>query len=144
MVSIREAKGFTFIEMMVVLAIMSVAMFVLVPRVINGILERGTIPLSEMNKLLDKAKHEAASKKETLKLKFVLGSNNYYYGEKQYSLPEGAELLEARVNEKRPEGLEFSVRIYPDGICDYFRLKLSNDKRIVSRPLLCEVKIEGV
>lgn len=138
-----DSGGFTFIEMMVVLAILSVAMFVLVPKVINGVLEKRNAPVKEINGILQKAKQEALTKKETIRLRFVLGSSNFYFKEKVYTLPEGAELIEAKLNEKRPEGLDFYVNIYPDGICDYFEFKLSGNKKLLSRPLLCEVSFEG-
>lgn len=133
--------GFTLIELLIVISIISLGLFILTPRLTKGLIEREDSTVSQLNKVLDEALESARKSKEPVKITFILGSSNFIYQDRRIQLHNGLVLEEAYVNEYPVRSLEVSVRVYPEGICDYFYFRFSGGKRVISMPLLCRVKL---
>ncbi|RMG72189.1 MAG: prepilin-type N-terminal cleavage/methylation domain-containing protein [Nitrospirae bacterium] len=138
----QSSPGFTFIELMVVLAILSVGMFVIMPKVVGGMLEKSQPLTAELNALLKEAKNRAVKERVRVDIRFVLGGEHYFFEDHEYTLPGGRQLQRAWVNEHQASGLEFRIHAYPAGVCDYFVLELGEKVKLKSNPLLCEVRVE--
>ncbi|HHN65195.1 MAG TPA: prepilin-type N-terminal cleavage/methylation domain-containing protein [Nitrospirae bacterium] len=134
-------NGFTFIEILIVLFIISLSLFILTPKLTKGIVERQDVTLSQINGLLAEAVKQARSSREPAEITFILGSSNVIFNDQRVQLQDGLILQEADVNEYPAQSLEVAIRAYPDGICDYFTLKFSDGKVIKSIPLLCKVRL---
>ncbi len=127
---------------MVVLVIISMGMFLLVPKVVSGLLERRTPVVEELDSVLKEAKKEAMKKRQKVAVRFLLGGEHFYLDEREHSFPGDRALERVWLNERQAQGMEITVNAYPDGICDYFVLELSGGMKIRSIPLLCEVRVE--
>ncbi len=137
-----HSQGFTFVELMVVMVIISMGMFLLVPKVVSGLLDRQNPITEEFNSVLKEAKKKAVKDRQKIGIRFVMGSEHFYLDDKEYTLPGERSVNRAWLNEEQTSGMEFFVNAYPDGICDYFVIELSGGLKIKSNPLLCEVIVE--
>ncbi len=134
-------QGFTFIELLIVMLIISLGLFILTPKLTKNFIERQDNTVSQLNRILHEAAESAKKYREPAEITFILGSSNFIYQNNRIQLQNGLILEEAYVNEYPARSLEVVVRAYPDGICDYFSLRFSNGKKIISMPLLCKVKL---
>jgi prepilin-type N-terminal cleavage/methylation domain-containing protein len=134
-------NGFTFIELLIVMFIISLGLFILTPKLTKNFIERQDNTVSQLNKILYEASESAKKSREPAKITFILGSSNFIYQNQRIQLHNGLVLEEAHVNEYPAQSLEVTVRAYPEGICDYFSFRFSNGKKIISMPLLCKVKL---
>ena len=139
----RNRNGFTFVEILVVMLIISIGLFVLVPRLAPRILEP-TSPLEKkVNSVITKALEKAGEAGRAEEITFILGSGSFRMEDEEFKLPEGLTVTDALVNDKRADALAVTVKAYPAGIIDYFELTLSDNSKLVSQPLLAEVELRG-
>ncbi len=139
----RNRNGFTFVEILVVMTIISIGLFVLVPRLAPRILEP-TSPLEkEVNSVITKALEKAGESGRASEITFIMGSGSFRLEDEEFRLPSGLTVMEALVNDRRADALVVTVNAYPAGIIDYFELTLSDNSRLVSRPLLAVVELRG-
>ncbi|GMT47915.1 hypothetical protein MNBD_NITROSPIRAE03-320 [hydrothermal vent metagenome] len=139
----RNRNGFTFVEILVVMLIISIGLFVLVPRLAPRILEP-TSPLEKkVNSVITKALEKAGESGRAEEITFILGSGSFRMEDEEFKLPEGLTVTDALVNDKRADALAVTVKAYPAGIIDYFELTLSDNSKLVSQPLLAEVELRG-
>lgn len=59
---------------------------------------------------------------------------------KREEIPGVSSIQEAKVNGYITSGEEYSVRIYPDGLCDYFEITTKAKESIESIPLLLRTR----
>ncbi len=139
----RNRNGFTFVEILVVMLILSIGLFVLVPRLAPRILEP-TSPLKKMvDSVITKALKKAGESGRAEEITFIMGSGSFRMEDKEFKLPDGLTVMDALVNDKRADALAVTVKAYPAGIIDYFELTLSDNSKLVSLPLLAEVELRG-
>ncbi len=136
----RDCRGFTFVEILVVMVILSVGLFVVVPRLAPRILEPVTPVQREVDTVIAKALERAAETRRAVEITFIIGSGSFRLEDEEFRLPEGLTVRDATVNDDPAPGLSVPVKVYPVGIVDYFELTLSDDSRLVSLPLLAEVE----
>ncbi len=136
-------QGFTFIEILVVMVILSVGLFVLMPRLAPRILEPVPPVEKEVDSVIAKALQRARESGRAVEITFIMGSGSFRMEDEEYRLPGGLTVMDALVNDDRTDDLAVTVRAYPAGIIDYFELRLSDNSRLVSRPLLAEVEARG-
>lgn len=137
-----SSPGFTFIELMVVIVIISVGMFILVPRIVSGMLDRQDPTTQELNSVLKKAKEKAMKERQKIGIRFIMGGEHFFFEDKEHTMPGDEYVNRAWINEEPARGIDFIVNAYPDGVCDYFVLELSGGVKVRSIPLLCEVSVE--
>ncbi len=135
--------GFTFLEIIVVMTLLSVTLFVVLPKLTIRLIEKEDPVVRLLNNVLSEALNDAKLKKEPVEIKFILGSSNFTLMKERYQLPDGIEIVRARINDREAEGLQFAVRVYPDGICDYFDFTLTDKRQLLSKPLLCKVEVRS-
>ena len=137
-----DSNGFTFIELMVVIVIISIGKFVLVRKIVSGMLDRQDPITQELNTVLKEAKEKAMKERQKIGIRFIMGGEHFSLEGKEHTLPGDKYVNRAWINEEAAEGIDFTVNAYPDGLCDYFVIELSGGLKIRSIPLLCEVRVE--
>ncbi len=55
-------------------------------------------------------------------------------------IPDTSSVQEAKVNEYETKGEEYAVRVYPDGLCDYFEITTKDGAVIEVIPLLMRTR----
>jgi len=138
-----KRQGFTFIEILVVMVILSVGLFVLMPRLAPRILEPVPPLEKKVGSVIAKALEQAEKSGRTVEITFIMGSGSFRMGDEEFRLPDGLTVMDALVNDKRADELAVTVKAYPAGIIDYFELTLSDNSKLVSLPLLAEVEVRG-
>jgi prepilin-type N-terminal cleavage/methylation domain-containing protein len=135
----KTPKGFTLIEILIVLVIVGIGVFTIVPK----ITERKIKPSPELdffNNLLEQHYILAKQNGKPVYFKGFKGSENFVtYEGKTVKLPFGT-VSSIKINGKAIEKLEFKIYVYPDKISDYFKITLSNDEIIEAIPLLLKVR----
>jgi len=136
-------QGFTFIEILVVMVILSVGLFVLMPRLAPRILEPVPPLEKEVGSVIAKALEQAGKSGRAVEITFIMGSGSFRLEDEEFRFPDGLTLMDALVNDERADDLTVTVKAYPAGIIDYFELTLSDESKLVSRPLIAEVEVRG-
>ncbi len=134
-------SGFTYIEVLVVLLILSIGLFAVAPKIIPGYIDKEPAIVKEMNNILMEAFKIAKELRRPTDIGFISGSNNIKLREKTFKLPDELSVMNAFINDKPPDGINFSLKVYPVGICDYFELDLSDGKKLISIPLIGRVRL---
>ncbi len=132
-------RGFVLIELLVVLAILSVVFFYLTPISVNIFKTTDNSGLNGINSIVKAASAEA---KKTGFAQYIWGekgSNRLHFGKKSVTLP--ADVLSVRVNKRYQEGLEYRFRVYPCGIMDKVEIDLYGGKKLISVPLLARFSL---
>lgn len=128
-------RGFTLIEVVVVMAILSIAFVSFMPKMTSFFTEKEQDPaIKLLNSLTQKAFEEAREGHCPAVIWGTKGSNHIYYANKQYTLPE--DVFDVKVDGGYQEGLRYYFLIYPDGMMDEVKVRFENDKTIQSLPLL--------
>ncbi len=128
-------QGFTLIEVVVIMAILTVALVAFVPKMTSFFTEKANNPAIELlNRLTQRAFEEARESHCPIAIWGTKGSNHIYYANKQYTLP--YDVFDVKVNRNYQEGLRYYFLIYPCGIMDQVKVTFGNGKTIDSLPLL--------
>ncbi|MGE4298408.1 MAG: type II secretion system protein [Desulfovibrionaceae bacterium] len=133
-----RCRGFTLLEILIVLFIIGIGWFSLLPSldVSRGAPEDEAA--KELNAFLDTVRNVAVTEYKTQKLSIKVGGSFILWGKESFSLPAAA--ARCVVNDLPPEGLDFSFRIYRDGIMDKVRLELMNGDALESDVLAVRFK----
>lgn len=130
----RRARGFTLLEVMVVLFIIGLGWFSLLPRLDSAdVTDSG--PLTELNDFLDLAKADAVRLCRPQVLNLGPGSDLLSRDEAKMKLP--APVLSALVNGYAPPGTVYSFKVYPEGFMDAVTIRLSDDTVYLADVLRC-------
>lgn len=71
------------------------------------------------------------------------GSSNIINGkDERVSYPNDAVVLQAEINGERNVGIEYFIRVYPQGICDDFQIEFEGGLRAESLPILMSAVVK--
>lgn len=135
-------QGFTLIELIIVIFILSICIFTLMPSFRVDFLDTNPPQEKVLNKILNDALITAKKLSSIIEITFVIGSGNIHLNDKVYELPDGIQITRASLNERPVNGLSFTLKVYPEGLCDYIELKLSDNTTLVSLPLFNSARLE--
>ncbi|MCL0033651.1 type II secretion system GspH family protein [Thermodesulfovibrionales bacterium] len=146
----RKNAGFTFLELLIVMMILSMGFFILAPKVASWHLDKVDTVQEGLDDIISKAMAQAKRDRQAVDIFFTKGSGKVRlkgHGAagneiKEFELHGGVTIMQATVNDRPAEGLSFSIKAYPVGIIDYFEFVLSDGSRVVSMPLLGRVMSE--
>lgn len=62
---------------------------------------------------------------------------------KHEEIPNTSSVQKVRVNEYETKGAEYAVRVYPDGLCDYFEISTKDGTTIEVIPLLMRTRYKN-
>ncbi len=134
-------KAFSLIELLIVIMIIGIGLIAVTPWLVRQG-ENSNRQVEFFNKIL--MKYASAAKDEAKPICIVgfLGSSHLLLPDgKRVSIPDGVTVSTAWVDEKEQSGLEYHIYIYPEQICDYFVLMLSNGQTLASTPLLLKTSL---
>lgn len=133
-------NGFTLVEILIVLVIVGIGVFTVVPKITERVIKQKP-EIEFFNNLLETHLKYARQNRAPVYFKGFKSSENIEPFEgKKIKIPNGLTISSVKINGKEVNGLEFKIYTYPDGICDYFQITLSNDEIIESIPLLLKVR----
>jgi prepilin-type N-terminal cleavage/methylation domain-containing protein len=135
-------QGFTLIELLIVLSIASIYLLIIMPVIRTDFLDKVSPAEKELNKILKDASVISKEQLDAVEITFIIGSGNIRLNNKVYELPDGIQLSSASLNDEPVSGLAFTAKVYPEEICDYIELNLSNNTTIVSLPLFNIVRLQ--
>ncbi len=133
-------RGFVLIELLIVLAILSVVFFYLTPTSVNLFKANRNVDVEKLNSVINMALSEAQESGFPQYIWGEKGSNNIHFGKRTVSL--SGDVFSVKVNGKYQEGLEYRFRVYPCGVMDSVKMVLYGEKKLVSLPLLTKFSQE--
>jgi len=128
-------RGFTLVEILIVLVIAGLGLMTIAPR-----LAEKTI-LSDNSEVFfnELISSNLALAKELNKQVYITGykgsQNIVTHDEKRLKIPTGL-ISSVYINEEKPQGTQFRIYFYPDGIFDQFRLVFADDEEVEGIPAL--------
>jgi len=136
----RSIKGFTLIEILIVLVIVGIGIFTVIPKISERVI-REKPEIDFFNNLIEEHLKEAKQNHAPVYFEGFKGSENIVeYSGKRIKIPLGLTVASVEINGKDVEKLDFKIYIYPQGVSDYFKITLSNDEILESIPLLLKVR----
>ncbi len=134
----RNNSGFTLIEIMVVMLILSIAFVYTVPKIAGFFKSKGAERTSMFNSVVADAYKKSLKLDKPIMVWGTKGNNNIYIGQKKYVIKN--EVFSAMVNGKNEEGIKYYFFVYPSGIMDSVQIMFENNAKIKSEPLLLHFK----
>ncbi len=135
-----KSKAFTLLELMVVLMILGVGLMTLTPRIANeaiGVDER----LLFFDELLKEHHTRAVELGMPVTFTGFKGSGNILtHDGERVTIPDVDSVQVAIVNGQETSSEEYLIRIYPDGLVDYFMLVFKDDDVVESVPILFQTR----
>ena len=118
-------RGFSLIELLIVLFIIGIGWFSLLPSLnLSRPARAEDAVVKELNDFLLTVRDVAVTEYKTQKLTIKVGGSALLWGEESFTLPGAA--VRCKVNDHPSEGLDYSFRVYRDGIMDDVQLALTN------------------
>ena len=134
-------KAFTLLELLIVLLLIGIGLMSVTPRMLENIVEPNRT-VKFFNDLLNDMYEEAMKQKQPVFITGFKGSSSFLLPDGSYrEIPENNINVKAEINEIKQLGNRFYIYIYPQGLCDYFIIELSNGKYVESIPLIMRVNI---
>ncbi len=135
--------GFTLIELLIVLLIIGIGLMAITPWLAQKA-QKENKQVVFFNEILLKSFKIAKKEHCPVKITGFLGTSHLLLPNgKRVIIPNDIAVLSANIDNNNQEGLEYHIYIYPDKICDYFVLMLSNNKEIESIPILLVTHIKN-
>ncbi len=136
----QNKKAFTLMEIMVVMLIVGIGLMGLTPKFTSksvGIDSR----LDYLDKLIKAEWTRSIELGQPIVITGFKGSANLLNHDKETkTIPDIKEVVDVIINRYQTRGNEYAIRVYPDGLCDYFELTLNDGKIIESIPLLMKTR----
>lgn len=132
----KYKKAFTLMEIMIVMLIIGIGLMSLTPKFTSKSV--GVDPqLDYLDKLIKTEWERSIELGQPIVITGFKGSANLLNHDKETkTIPDIKEVTDAVINRYQTQGNEYAIRIYPDGMCDYFELTLNDGRIIESIPLL--------
>ncbi len=139
----RSKKGFTIVELMVVMLIIGLGLMSFTPKLLTPTSLAEDDRLMFFDKLIEEHYERAIELgRPTYFTGFKGSANIQTYDGKAVTIPNVKSIQEAKVNGYLTRGLEYGVRVYPDGFVDHFEIIDTEDIIIESVPLLMITKYD--
>lgn len=136
----QNKKAFTLMEIMVVMLIVGIGLMGLTPKFTSksvGIDSR----LDYLDKLIKAEWTRSIELGQPIVITGFKGSAYLLNHDKETkTIPDIKEVVDVIINRYQTRGNEYAIRVYPDGLCDYFELTLNDGKIIESIPLLMKTR----
>lgn len=136
--------AFTLLELMIVMLIIGIGLMAVTPKLANqsvGVDKR----LEFFDNLLQEHLQRAIELGRPISFLGFKGSANLItYDGKHREIPDTSSVQKAKVNRYETSGEEYAVRVYPDGLCDYFEITTKDGYIIESIPLLMRTRYKDV
>lgn len=136
-------SGFTLLELMIVMLIIGIGLMTVTPKLAQKSV--GTDDRLEFfDRLLKDHLTRARELGRPVSFTGFKGSANIItHDGKHEEIPNTSSVQEAKVNNYETRGEEYAVRIYPDGLCDYFEITAKDGTVIESVPLLMRARYKN-
>ena len=128
----KLSEGFTFVELLVVLVIISLFVSWSLPRFKEHIESKGVKAISVLDAVVDEACKEAERRGGPVQIRGILGEDVVRFADKKFDL--GEQVREVRVNGGLVEGMEYGFFVYPGCVMDRVVMDLG-EFEVVSHPL---------
>ena len=137
-------KAFTLIEILVVIAILGLMMMAVTP-ILGERAAKGDPQTAFFNDLLKEHLEIAKTEGVPIEILGFKGSNNMIkHDGNRVSIPGIKSVQSAYINGENTAGVEYTITVYPDGLCDHFVLDTDSYVRIESFPLLMTINREKI
>lgn len=134
----HNSSGFTLIEIMVAILILSIAFVSTIPKIAGFFKSKGAERTSMFNSVVSDAYKKSLKSDKPIMIWGIKGNDKIYIGQKKYVIKN--EVFSAMINGKNEEGIKYYFFVYPSGIMDSVQIMFQNDKKIESEPLLLHFK----
>ena len=136
-------SGFTLLELMIVMLIIGIGLMTFTPKLAYQ--SKGTDERLEFFDNLIKDHHARAIElgKPISFTGFKGSANIITYDGEHEEIPDTSSIQEAKVNRYETSNSEYSVRVYPDGLCDHFEIRSKDGYVIESIPLLMRTRYKN-
>lgn len=133
---VQNKNAFTLMEIMIVMFIIGIGLMSLTPKFTAKSV--GIDPqLDYLDKLIKAEWERSIELGQPIVITGFKGSANLLTHDKETkTIPDIKEVVNTVINRYQTQGNEYAIRIYPDGMCDYFELTLNDGRVIESIPLL--------
>ena len=139
----KYKKAFTLMEIMIVMLIIGIGLMSLTPKFTSKSV--GIDPqLDYLDKLIKAEWERSRELGQPIVMTGFKGSANILNHDKETkTIPDIKEVVDAVINRYQTQGNEYAIRVYPDGMCDYFELTLDDGRVIESIPLLMTTRYKN-
>lgn len=138
----KYKRAFTLIELMIVMLIIGIGLMGVTPKFAAKSV--GLDPLLEhFNDLLKTELERSRELQRPVEITGSKGTANLLNSDmKSENIPGGSEVKNVKINRYETQGNQYKIRIYPDGICDYFEITFSDGRIVESIPLLMTTRFK--
>jgi len=133
-------KAFVLVELLIAVAILSVVLFYLSPTTVNLFKTDISEDVLIINSIAEKALTKAKKTNRPQVIWGIKGSTNIHFDNKSYQLSES--IFDVKINGLYQTNDRYEFFVYPQGLMDNVVIFLSNDKKILSSPLLVGFRLE--
>ncbi len=130
------SKAFTLLELMIVLLILGIGLMTFTPQIVDEVIGIDS-KIAFFDELIET--HHERSIELGMPVSFTgfKGSANILtHDGERVTIPDVDSVQKAIVNGYETMGEEYSVRVYPDGLVDYFMVIFKNEQAIESVPIM--------
>lgn len=138
----KYKRAFTLIELMIVMLIIGIGLMGITPRFAAKSVGLDPI-LEHFNELLKSELERSRELQRPVEITGTRGTANLLNSDmKSENIPNIDEVKTVKINRYETEGNQYKIRVYPDGICDYFEITFSDGRIIESIPLLMTTRFK--
>lgn len=132
-------NAFTLLEIIIVITIIGIGVITMTPQMMRNTVEQDKT-VEFFNKTLKQALKESREQQAPVSIKGFTGSDNLITvsGERT-EIPGISTVNDVEINDSNADGTEYEITVFPNGICDYFKLTFADGSYIESSPLLLQV-----
>ena len=133
-------KAFVLVELLIAVAILGVVLFYLTPTTVDLFKTETSKDTLTINSITKKASEKAKQINKPQAIWGMKGSTSIHFDNKSYQLSES--VFDVKINSSYQTNDRYEFFVYPQGLMDNVVIFLSDDKKMVSNPLLARFKVE--